>query len=83
MEFLEWCSLHRILVAIYPLHLMHHLQPLDISMFNPLTYYYSEELNKWIHNTQGTSKLGKAHFFSLFWPAFQKAFTTKNIASAW
>jgi len=81
MEFLEWCSLHRILVAIYPPHLM--LQPLDVSMFNPLAHYYSEELNKWIHDTQGTSKLGKAHFFSLFWPAFQRAFTAQNIASAW
>ena len=83
MEFLEWCSLHKILVAIYPPHSTHRLQPLDVSMFNPLAHYYSEELNKWIHDTQGTSKLGKAHFFSLFWPAFQKAFTTKNIASAW
>lgn len=83
MEFLEWCSLHRILVAIYPPHSTHRLQPLDVSIFNPLAHYYSEELNKWIHDTQGTSKLGKAHFFSLFWPAFQKAFTIKNIASAW
>ena len=83
MEFLEWCSLHRILVAIYLPHLTHRLQPLDVSMFNPLAHYYSEELNKWIHDTQGTSKLGKAHFFSLFWPAFQRAFTAQNIASAW
>lgn len=83
MEFLEWCSNHHILVALYPPHSTHRLQPLDVSMFNPLAHYYSDELNKWIHDTNGRSKMGKAHFFSLFWPAFLKAFTPINIASAW
>lgn len=39
--FLDWCLEHRILVAVYPPHLTHQLQPLDVSLFNPLANYYS------------------------------------------
>ena len=36
-----------------------------------------------MHKTQGYSKLTKRDFFDLFWPAFQSAFTSKNILSGW
>ena len=83
MEFLEWCDLHRILLAVYPPHSTHRLQPLDVSLFNPLANYYSQELNKWTFTTQGLSKLSKRDFFSLFWPAFLKAISPENVASGW
>jgi hypothetical protein len=83
MKFLDYCELHRILVAVYPPHSTHRLQPLDVSLFNPLANFYSQELNKWIHKTQGLCRFTKREFFRLFWPAFTRAFSTKNIASGW
>lgn len=54
-----------------------------MSLFNPLGNYYSQELSTWIHETQGLSKLDKRHFLDLFWPAYMRAFSRKNIASGW
>lgn len=83
MPFLDWCDQHKIIVAVYPPHSTHRLQPLDVSLFSPLANYYSQQLNQWIHDTQGLCKLNKRHFFGLFWPAYLQAFSPKNIASGW
>lgn len=83
MPFLDWCDQHRIIVAVYPPHSTHRLQPLDVSLFSPLANYYSQQLNQWIHDTQGLCQLNKRHFFGLFWPAYLQAFSPKNIASGW
>ena len=83
MKFLDYCNSHRILVFVYPPHSTHRLQPLDVSLFAPLAIYYSQELDQFIHRSQGLSSISKRDFFKLFWPAYQKAFTAKNIASAW
>ena len=45
MSFLDWCLEHRILVACYPPHSTHRLQPLDVSLFTPLGVYYGQELD--------------------------------------
>ncbi|HEV7738334.1 MAG TPA: transposase [Chlamydiales bacterium] len=83
MKFLNYCNAHRILVFVYPPHSTHRLQPLDVSLFAPLAIYYSQELDQFIHRSQGISSISKRNFFKLFWPAYQKAFTAKNIVSAW
>jgi len=83
MAFLEWCEQHRIIVAVFPPHSTHRLQPLDVALFSPLAVYYSQELVKYMANTQGLSRLSKRDFWSLFWPAYQAAFTEKNIESGW
>ena len=83
MKFLDWCDRNRILVAVYPPHSTHRLQPLDVSLYSPLAHYYSQNLDEWIHKTQGLTRISKRHFFSIFWPAFQSAFTTKNVFSGW
>jgi hypothetical protein len=41
LRFLDWCRSNRILVAIFPPHSTHRLQPLDVSLFRPLATYYS------------------------------------------
>jgi hypothetical protein len=46
MNFLNWCDKHRILVAVYPPHTTHRLQPLDVSLFRPLANYYSQLLEQ-------------------------------------
>ena len=45
MKFLDWCEQNKVLVTLYPSHSTHRLQPLDVSLFNPLANYYSQNLN--------------------------------------
>jgi DDE superfamily endonuclease len=44
MSFLDWCEQHRIIVAVFPPHSTHRLQPLDVSLFCPLSIAYTEQL---------------------------------------
>jgi hypothetical protein len=41
MKFLNWCDKHHVLLAIYPPHSTHRLQPLDVSLFSPLATFYT------------------------------------------
>ena len=83
IRFLNWCYDHKILVAVYPPHSTHRLQPLNVSLYSPLSSYYSQELDNWTFKTGGLFSITKRAFFGLFWPAFQKAFTEDNILSEW
>jgi hypothetical protein len=83
MKFLNWCEQHRILTDIYPLHFTHRLQPLDVSVFAPLAHHHSQGLDDLIRQSEGRTTMIKQDFFAIFWPAFERAFTEKNIASGW
>jgi hypothetical protein len=83
MRFIEFCDANRILLMAYPPHSTHRLQPLDVSMFNPLANFYSQNLDNWMLKSQGICSMSKRHFWSLFKPAFDAAFSEKNIKSAW
>jgi hypothetical protein len=83
LAFLEWCHKCRILVAVYPPHSTHRLQPLDVSLFRPLATYYSQALDAYTRQSLGLSSVSKRDFFAIFYPAFDKAFTEENIRSAW
>ena len=83
MKFLDWCEQHKILLAVYPPHSTHRLQPLDVGIFAPLASYYSQALDDLVRKSEGHTSISKRDFFSLFWPAFEAAFTKENIASAW
>ena len=83
IPFLDWCLEYRILVVVYPPYLTYRLQPLDVSLFNPLVNYYSQELNKWIYNIVGLCRIIKREFYGLFQAAWQRAFIETNILSGW
>lgn len=83
MDFLEWCDQHRIIIAVFPPHSTHRLQPLDVSLFSPLSTAYSNQLIQWTAKTQGLISLSKREFWTLFWHAFQTSFSAENIASGW
>jgi len=83
MKFLDWCEQNKMLVALYSSHSTHRLQPLNVSLFNSLANYYSQNLNDWIFKSQELSRISKRDFFDLFWPAYQAAFTHANIKSEW
>ena len=45
MKFLDWCDKHKILIAVYPSHSTHRLQPLNVSLFSPLANFYSQNVS--------------------------------------
>jgi hypothetical protein len=83
MKFLHWCEQHKVLLAIYPPHSTHRLQPLDVGIFAPLASHYSQALDDLVRKSEGHTSISKRDFFSIFWPAFREAFTKENIVSAW
>ncbi len=83
MKFLDWCEQNKMLMTLYSSHSTHRLQSLNVSLFNPLINYYSQNLNDWIFKSQELSRILKRDFFDLFWPAYQAAFTHANIKSEW
>jgi len=83
LKFLEWAQQHKILVAVYPPHSTHRLQPLDVGCFAPLATYYSQLLEKQTRLSEGQTRMSKRDFFRCFYPAWQQAFTEKNVVSSW
>jgi len=82
MDFINYCDQNRILLAVFPPHSTHTLQPLDVCMFKPLSTTYSGELSAFLHRGQGLSSVAKRDFFSLFWKAWQSSFKQPLILKA-
>ena len=70
------------MLAIYPPHSTHTLQPPDVCMFKPLSTAYSKGLSYFMDKCQGLSSITKRDFFRLFNRAWIALFTKKNILSA-
>jgi hypothetical protein len=75
MDSINYCDQNKILLAIFPPHSTHTLQPLDVVMFKPLSTAYSKKLTTHLHNSQGLSAIKKSDFFHLFWKAWISTFT--------
>ena len=69
-EFIDFCYTKKILLAVFPPHSTHTLQPLDVVVFSPLSYNYSHELNQHLHQSQALIGVKKRDFFPLFWSAW-------------
>jgi hypothetical protein len=82
MRFIEYCDKNRILLAIFPAHSTHTLQPLDVAIFSPLSKAYTEQLRQFINDCQVFTRLTKRDFFRLFWASWEATFTSENILSA-
>jgi hypothetical protein len=52
MDFIEYCDQNKILLAVYPPHSTHTLQPLDVVMFKPLATGYSNEVAGFMERRQ-------------------------------
>jgi hypothetical protein len=79
MDFLDYCEANKILVAIFPPHSTHRLQPLDVVLFKPLSQAYSTELATYLYSSQGLLAITKGDFFLLFWRAWTSSFQEKII----
>ena len=82
MRFIDLCDSLYIMLLILPPHSTHRLQPLDVGLFGPLANFYTQNLNSLLPNSLGIGSMSKRAFWSLFWPAWKRAFTPENIASA-
>jgi hypothetical protein len=82
MDFIDYCDRNRILLAIYPPHATHTLQPLDVSVFKPLSTAYSNELTSFINNSQGLLSISMRDFYRLFQRAWIDTMRPQLILSA-
>ena len=82
MKFIELVDSLQILILIMLPYSTHRLQPLDVGLFSPLSTAYSKEVNFFLHNSQGESRISKRLFWRLFSPAWKASFTPSNIESA-
>jgi hypothetical protein len=83
LPFIEYADTNRILLAVFPPHSTHRLQPLDIGLFSPLATYYSQAIDRLLSESQGLIRITKRDFWPLFYEAWQKAFHVQNVRSAW
>jgi hypothetical protein len=81
MDFDKLCNKYHILLAIYPSHSTHTLQPLDVVCFSPLAENYSKALTKHLHQSQGLLPFKKGDLFPLFCEAWITTFTGKLVLS--
>ena len=82
MDFIKYCDEHKILLAVYPPHSTHTLQPLDVSMFKPLSTAYSNEVSAFMDRSQGLTSMSKRDFLPLFQAAWQASFKETTILNA-
>ena len=78
---LEFCFKNNIILCRLPSHTTHKLQPCDVGVFAPLKEAYQDQVDRLFRG--GTNTIGKEHFTSVYSPARERAFTKKNITSAW
>ena len=67
-DFIGFCDSNSILLAMFPPHATHSLQPLDVVVFSPLSKSYSKQLDRYFHESHGTAKATKRESFFTFWP---------------
>jgi hypothetical protein len=82
MDFIEYCDRNRILLAIYPPHSTHTLQPLDVVMFKPLSSAYSAEVAAFMERSQGLTSMTKRDFYPMFIAAWEASFKEATILKA-
>lgn len=82
MKFIDKCDQLRVLLLILPPHSTHRLQPLDVSLFSPLANHYTQEINRIFFEGLRQVSMSKRSFWKAFSVAWKKAFTVKNIESA-
>jgi hypothetical protein len=82
MDFIDYCDRNRILLAIYPPHATHTLQPLDVSVFKPLSTAYTNELASFMQGSQGLLSITMRDFHRLFQRAWSNTMRSQLILSA-
>ena len=82
MDFIEYCDRNRILLAVYPPHSTHTLQPLDVVMFKPFSSAYSNQVAAFMERCQGLTSMSKTDFYPMFMAAWEASFKKETILKA-
>jgi hypothetical protein len=53
LEVINKAREHHVTLLCLPPHCSHRLQPLDVSFMKPLSTFYTQEVEKWLHNHTG------------------------------
>ncbi|CAM4570323.1 unnamed protein product [Leuciscus chuanchicus] len=77
-QIIDVCRENQIEILLLPPHTTHMLQPLDISVFNPLKGMFSTVASR-MGLVRGDMVIGKKHFSSVLKHAYEKAVTPANI----
>lgn len=83
LDFFEKCYQKRVILAVFPPHATHRLQPLDVGMFRPFAMKYSLFLEQWRADRNYYCRFTKRDFYQVFLPAYLQSFTSSNILNAW
>ena len=70
-------------MLILPPQSTHRLQPLNVGLFAPLARCYTNRLNDLMLQSLGIVSITKRMFWTIFWPAWQEAFSEKTVTSAY
>jgi len=79
LEFTQYCINRKILLACFPSHLTHKMQPLDVVIFQPFKHWYGKAVNQ-AYRT-GAFKINKMEFLHLI-PNVRKHIFKKVIIKA-
>ena len=81
LEFIQYCTDHKIIALCLPPHSTHVLQPLDVGVFSPLAKAYKTRIQQ--DSVFGAEKITNEQFLKFYQLARQEAISLRNIASAW
>lgn len=81
-DFIDFCDANRILLAIFPPHSTHSLQPLDVVLFSPLSRNYTTQLNRNSQRSQGLTSVKKSDFYSNFYAAWSSTMRQELIVKS-
>jgi len=77
LEILKYCFENNVILCRLFSHTSHKLQPCDVAVFASLKSAYRERVERL--EREGVNTIDKKHFISLYSPARETAFTSKNI----
>ncbi|KAM4061655.1 DDE superfamily endonuclease [Hirsutella rhossiliensis] len=72
LDFIQYCIKFDIIVAVFPPHSTHILQPLDVGVFQPLKHAQQKILHKFIES--GELNFTRHDFLKSFWEGFKEGF---------
>jgi DDE superfamily endonuclease len=79
LDFIEYCIKFDIIVAVFPSHSTHILQPLDVGVFQPLKNSHQKFLRKSLF--EGNLGFSRMDFIASFQAIYDEGFTRHNIIS--
>lgn len=81
-DFIDYCVQNDILLLCPPPHSAHLLQPLDVGLFGPYQHLYDQAVDDFTRSGRNEDGVTRAAFIPLLTTVRRKAFTTRNIVSA-